>query len=115
MMRAIGVSKTGIHAGKMLIAGSLAISPFIEARTGYSAFDYLVGKDNAAGQPMGKRIQNAAASILYVTIGSEALFDTPGSVTKNRAICGMGVAAGAGITMAGKFVNPMLAGSAVKL
>jgi len=119
MLRMFGVSKGGIHAGRMLAAGSLAIAPFIPARgTGadtYSAVDYLVGKGAAAGQSMSTRVKNAAASMLYVTMGSEKLFDTTGSIAANKAICGYGIGAGVGIMIAGKFVNPMLSGSPVKL
>ena len=121
MLRAFGVTSGGIRAGRMLAAGSLAIAPFIASRTGtdgatYSAFDYIAGKGAAGTQSVSDRVKNAAASMLYVTIGSDKLFgNSTGNITSNKALAGYGIGAGIGLTIAGKFVNPMMAGVPVKL
>lgn len=114
MARMVGFTKNGINVGKMVAFGALAVSPFVKCFNGKSAADMLVEPTFT----MNQKLMHAAACMEIVGLGTTKLVTATGSsgpTLTNKGIVGWGVLGGAGLHVAGKFVNPWLSGMPVKL
>ena len=119
--RLFGFEKGGFKVSKAVMAGSalatLIVPGITISGTKYSAVDAIMNKNNIAPTMTNKlniALFSMASTGLGVALpvgGLSSSYQT----TDTKGICGMGVVAGAAMGMAGKFVNPWLRGSAVKL
>ena len=111
----------------MVTAASALAVPFVPAAydsTGdKSAMQILMGQGSYTGS-FSTRAQQALATCLWTGLGwrmpgvsfaGSSTANPTGLATTTKGVAGMGVLAGVGISIAGKFANPMLASSAVKL
>ena len=96
-----------------MIAGGLLVTPFINATSdpNSSAVGIAMGKGTFASYTMSQRAFNALNAMSVVGLGMGA----PGTTYTNKGTTGMVVLTGVGLKIAGKFVNPMMSGSFVKL
>ena len=108
-----GFSKSGFKVSRAIMAGSAVMTPFIPAYGGQSAVNCLM-KPN---YPLQSKLKEALGCMLWVGLGQnvQALTGNTTGQAETKGITGMGVVAGVGVGLAGKFVNPMLRGSPVKL
>lgn len=118
-----GFKKDGFHASDAIIAGSALATFFIPGlvvnSVGYSPMDILANKNNVA-PTMGDKVRLSLASAAWTGMGIKANNFGGGLTvgynnTPTAGIAGMGVVAGVGMKLAGKFVNPWMRGSAIKL
>jgi len=110
MARMFGIGRGGVKLSNLVIVGSAAAGGFVKTYNGYSALGAIFAKD--VKWSMQDRAFIAANCYAHALAGLK--FDPDGTYT-NTAHAGMGVAAGIGAKIAGRFINPMLSGSPVKL
>ena len=110
--RMFGFTKSGFKASRAIMAGSALATTFVPAYGNESAISQIFKT-----QPLESKIKGALACMLWTGLGWNvpALSGNTTGKAETKAICGMGVAAGAGLAIAGKMINPMLRGSPVKL
>lgn len=128
VLRAFGINKGSINVGKTVMGLSVVVPAFIpsafDGTTYQSPIGCLTGAGGFSGDSFVTRMQRGLACYTWNTIGyrlpmvgflgSNTSAPT-GLATTARGLGGMALLGGAGLTLAGKFINPMLAGSAVKL
>lgn len=126
MMRTFGIGKGGVHVGKMVSAVGAMLTPFVTCyeSAGFrgNVVSILTGSGTSnpyAAVPLSSRAMDAARCAAYVGLGYGKPTDfaiPPTTLTPSaKGLAGMAVVGGVGITIAGKFANPLLSGSAVKL
>jgi len=121
--RLFGFKKDGFHASDAVIVGSALSTIFIPGlvvnNVGYSPMDILANKNNIA-PTMGDKVRLSLASAGWTAMGIKANNFGGGLTvgynnTPTSGIAGFGVLAGCAMKIAGKFVNPWMRGSAIKL
>lgn len=114
IMRMFGVGRSSFHVSNAIIMGGVVATAILPATSdpNSSVVGILSGSGSFAGQPLSQRLQNAANAAMVVGLGRGAPGTTYG-VYKGAG--GLLVVSGAGMKIAGKFVNPLMAGSPVKL
>lgn len=110
MARMLGIGKGGVKLSNLMIVGSALGGLFVKTYNGWSA----AGAAFAKGVPWSMQDRAFIAANAYAHALTGLKFDPEGSYS-NSAYAGMGVAAGVGAKIAGRFVNPMLSGSPIKL
>lgn len=118
-LRKLGFGKNSFTVSNAVIAASAIVPVVLPAQTvvNSSPWDVLTGKYNPA-LSMGQRISLALASYAHTALGYSALLKdvhggTPAPATKGIGVLGVGT--GVAMKIAGKFINPMMSGSPVKL
>jgi len=122
VMRMMGISKGGIKAGRFISGLSLAVSPILPCWTRTdgkirSPVGMLMHGANATTpQPLNERAMDALRLWGHNIVGYAGGLNNNAApfVTGTKGICGVGILTGVGVTVAGKFANPLLAGSPVK-
>jgi len=119
--RLFGFEKGGFKVSKAIMSGSALATLIVPGMTvngkNYSAIDIIMNKD-AIAPTMTNKLNSSLFSMASVGLGVAlpvggltSSYQTP----TTKGICGMGLIAGAALGMAGKFVNPWVRGSPVKL
>lgn len=108
--RMMGFQKDGFHGSNALITLGALYGLVNPVFSGYSAADYLTGR--VTGLSMSQRLSGAGKAYCVSMLG---VGGDPGATVTNAGRAGMAVGAGIGLKIVGKFVNPMIRGSPVKL
>lgn len=119
VMRMFGFSKGGFRVSNAVIIAGALVPAVVPAQSvaNSSPIDVLTGKYNSA-LTMGQRVSLALASYAYTGLGYKTLLvnvhgGSPNAYTGGLGVVGVG--SGVALKFAGKFINPMMAGSPVKL
>lgn len=128
MLNMMGIGKNGIKAGRLVgfvSATTIPVLPSVYDGANYlSPVGVLAGQGNFAARDWNTKIKAFLGGCLWNGLGIKVAGlgsiasapDAPeGYLTSMKALSGYGIAAGVGMSVAGRFVNPMLAGSPVKM
>jgi hypothetical protein len=115
---AVGISSSGIKAGKLTTAGGLALlgvmPGYVNTGVSYSIVDVVLGKGVFATATMSYKME-----VCLMIAGSLLLGRIPAGQTAatlpNGKLCGTLIAAGITMTIVGKWLNQLLGGSLIKL
>jgi len=132
LQRFFGISRSGIKIGKAITGGSLIAIPLVPCQVAsdqksYSPLQILIGSGPIGANTLGTRaamaVNAAAWNVAGMTpigvsgaVGTGSNTAAPtGYLTASESVCGYGIATGIGLSLAGSFINPAIAGSPVKL
>jgi len=113
-MSMFGLKKDGLHVSDAVIIGGVAAT-FLLPSTGTansSALGIMLGKGSYSSLTWDKRAEQAMIAAARVGLNYNMV---PGMTGGYPGMGGYAVAGGVGMKVAGKFVNPLMRGSAVKL
>lgn len=112
MLGMFGFRRNGFSASNAVIMGGMLYGLVAPSTTqGASPITALT---DATVPKIGDRVKNSAACLLYNGLGINMTGSTTMN-TANSAIMAKAVGFGVGLKIAGKFINPMMSGSPVKL
>lgn len=115
VLSAFGFTKSGFKASNAIITGGVLYSLVAPATAlpEASPLGIMMGRGAYATQKMEQRAMNAAAALAWNTLGVNYMGTTGNASTKG--IGGLAVGSGILLKMGAKVINPLLAGSPVKL